>query len=72
MSGHGRGIYETDVFADSADEAIEIAAEGLPPEAELTTAEAIPHPSGPEGNWAVSLKFKGGKKKARPSEPRIR
>lgn len=64
--GHGRGSYETEVFADSADEAIAIAAEALPPEAEVTESKATPKAGGPDGNWTVSLKFKGGKKKPSP------
>lgn len=63
--GHGRGSYEADVFADSADEAIAIAAEALPPGAEVTDARALPHPD--NDGWRVTLTFRGGKKKAPPA-----
>lgn len=63
-SGHA-GKYEVLVSAETAEEAIEIAAEGLPKGAELLKGEAedVSARHGPE-SWYVRLAFKGGRRAA--------
>jgi hypothetical protein len=56
MSGH-KHTYTIDVAADSAEEAIAVAAEALPKGATLSHSQAeekIP------GTWQVSLQYQGG------------
>lgn len=57
MSRHGS--YRMVVSADTAQEAIEIAAEALPPGAELLDSSA----SRTDENWTVTMKFRGRKKR---------
>jgi hypothetical protein len=59
MSAGHAGKYEVTVAADSADEAIEIAAEALPKGSELIKSEAARES---EGVWRVKLAFRGGKR----------
>jgi len=51
-----RGSYRASVAADSSEEAITVAAEGLPKRAEVVESEATLHPDQP-GTWSVSLRF---------------
>ncbi len=54
--------YEALVFADSADEAIEIAAEALPKQSVLATSEArdVSDEHGPQ-SWLVRLTYKAAR-----------
>ncbi len=63
MSSKRGGAYEIIVSASNADEAIEIAAEGLSRGTELLASEAIDISAehGPD-SWKVTLSFRGGKK----------
>lgn len=59
MSGH-KQTYAIDVAADSAAEAIEIAAEALPKGATVSQSEALEHSP---GVWRVSLRYHGGERR---------
>ena len=59
MAGGHPGKYEVLVSAETAAEAIEIAAEALPRGAELTRSEARPEG---RNTWQVTLAFRGGKR----------
>lgn len=61
MAGHKhKQTYEVVVAADAAAEAIEVAAEALPPDAVVVESSATPLDD-PEGaSWQVVLTFTGG------------
>ena len=54
-----RGTFQHLVYADSADEAVEIASEACPKGAEVTSTEVIDAAAecGPH-SWLVTIKFK--------------
>ncbi|MDA5195111.1 hypothetical protein [Govanella unica] len=53
--------YTVTVTADSAEEAISVAAEALPKGAEISASEATP--TGDNMGWAVTLSFTGGERR---------
>lgn len=58
-SAHGhRHKYTVVIAADSAHEAIEVAAEALPRGASIIASDATP--TGTDMGWAVTLTFTGG------------
>ena len=57
MTGHHKSTYTIDVLADSAAEAIAIAAEALPHDATVVNEEAI---EGSGSVWRVTLRYTGG------------
>lgn len=59
MSGH-KSTYTIDVIADSAAEAIAIAAEALPRDAKVVNEEAI---AGGGNVWRVTLRYTGGSRR---------
>ncbi len=59
MSGH-KNTYTIDVVADSAAEAIAIAAEALPRNAKVVNEEAI---AGDGTVWRVTLRYTGGSRR---------
>ena len=59
-SGHIHS-YEMWVSASSAEEAIEIVAEGLPRGADQISAEALEILKTP-GTWQVKIRYQGGKR----------
>lgn len=61
--GHGKrgSEYSMVVFADNRDEAVAVAAEGLPSGAEILEARASE--TADDGSWHVVLRYRGGPKK---------
>lgn len=55
--------YEITVFADSAAEAIDVAAEALPRDARLIDSQAKPVPGATDGSWRVILSYSGGSRR---------
>ncbi len=58
MSGKHKHKYTISVAADDADEAIAVAAEGLPQGATLVSGDAVP--GSDDMVWSVTLVFTGG------------
>lgn len=56
--------YEITVFADSAAEAIEVAAEALPRDAKLAASKADPVPGAADPSWHVVLNYSGGSRRS--------
>ena len=52
--------YEVLVSASTRDEAIEIAAEAIPPHRPIVRTDAWPEPGESEGTWRVLVVFEGG------------
>ncbi|RMF09228.1 MAG: hypothetical protein D6763_08160 [Alphaproteobacteria bacterium] len=57
------GSYQMMVAADSADQAIDIAAEALPPGAELVDGVAVRTAKKEGDEWQVTIKFKGRRRR---------